>query len=364
MRSRSGFTLIELLVVIAIIGILAAMVFPVFARARESARKAVCLSNVKNIALAFQMYFTDYNDTLPPHEHRQEVEDFLLAGHGGGSGANCYSLTQDFMDRANPYLRWPVILDEYVRNCDVWNCPSAKLQSGATFIVPGPDWLGHLGATEGQWGGGWGGNNGPCFWSWPPGWGGAVTDSPTQGMLATAQTALAAGANYQDADKAFVQSIGVNTQHETKLSGVRDAVRFPICMDSGPINEKNWTPGIIDYPDICCAECAGVNTIVWGWPPAWDEDCGIGSAECGPCWNLHANVAFYRMEDRRKAATRHLGGVNIGFLDGHAQWIKSEAFLAGMAEGEWEGVAPYCSTTTREGYAANCGDPTGLYFLY
>ena len=51
-RRYRGFTLIELLVVIAIIGILAAMVFPVFARARESARKAVCLSNVKNIALA------------------------------------------------------------------------------------------------------------------------------------------------------------------------------------------------------------------------------------------------------------------------------------------------------------------------
>ena len=60
--TRKGFTLIELLVVIAIIGILASMVFPVFARARESARKAVCLSNVKNIALAVQMYLADNND--------------------------------------------------------------------------------------------------------------------------------------------------------------------------------------------------------------------------------------------------------------------------------------------------------------
>ena len=59
---RRGFTLIELLVVIAIIGILAAMVFPVFARARESARKAVCLSNVKNIALAIQMYLEGIRD--------------------------------------------------------------------------------------------------------------------------------------------------------------------------------------------------------------------------------------------------------------------------------------------------------------
>ena len=62
---RKGFTLIELLVVIAIIGILAAMVFPVFARARESARKAVCLSNVKNIALAFQMYLGTMTSSRP-----------------------------------------------------------------------------------------------------------------------------------------------------------------------------------------------------------------------------------------------------------------------------------------------------------
>ena len=71
-RRYRGFTLIELLVVIAIIAILAAMLFPVFARARESARKIQCLANVKNIATAFQMYLTDY-DRMAPGEHRTEV---------------------------------------------------------------------------------------------------------------------------------------------------------------------------------------------------------------------------------------------------------------------------------------------------
>ena len=75
---RRGFTLIELLVVIAIIGILAAMAFPVFARAREPAREAVCLSNVKNIALAVQMYLADNDDTLPPEEHRADVNAALV----------------------------------------------------------------------------------------------------------------------------------------------------------------------------------------------------------------------------------------------------------------------------------------------
>ncbi len=59
MRRVKGFTLIELLVVIAIIGILAAMLFPVFARARESARKTQCLANIKNIAIALNMYLVE-----------------------------------------------------------------------------------------------------------------------------------------------------------------------------------------------------------------------------------------------------------------------------------------------------------------
>ncbi len=62
---RKGFTLIELLVVIAIIAILAAILFPVFARAREKARQTSCLSNLKQLSLGVLMYAQDYDERLP-----------------------------------------------------------------------------------------------------------------------------------------------------------------------------------------------------------------------------------------------------------------------------------------------------------
>src|SRR6478672_5991246 len=78
MRKQNGFTLIELLVVIAIIAILAAILFPVFARAREKARQTSCLSNLKQIGLAFLMYNQDYDETI----RKAMIGGAWFAGHG------------------------------------------------------------------------------------------------------------------------------------------------------------------------------------------------------------------------------------------------------------------------------------------
>ena len=95
---RKGFTLIELLVVIAIIAILAAILFPVFAKAREKARQASCLSNAKQLALACLQYSQDYDECLPMARHQSNA--------------------------TNAWQGWDVLVMPYVKNTQVFKCPS------------------------------------------------------------------------------------------------------------------------------------------------------------------------------------------------------------------------------------------------
>jgi prepilin-type N-terminal cleavage/methylation domain-containing protein/prepilin-type processing-associated H-X9-DG protein len=106
MPRRRGFTLIELLVVIAIIAILAAILFPVFAQARAKARQATCLSNQKQIALAWVMYAQDYDETSanPVFIGRYWVKDFGgCAAYKSTGVTRCDDLY--FQDLIQPYMK-------------------------------------------------------------------------------------------------------------------------------------------------------------------------------------------------------------------------------------------------------------------
>ena len=106
-RFNRGFTLIELLVVIAIIAILAAILFPVFAQAREKARAISCLSNLKQIGTSVAMYVQDYDETFPVGTYDQW------------------------------WPCWPILVQPYVKNMGIFRCPDD------TFSQPaGTEWAG------------------------------------------------------------------------------------------------------------------------------------------------------------------------------------------------------------------------------
>jgi prepilin-type N-terminal cleavage/methylation domain-containing protein/prepilin-type processing-associated H-X9-DG protein len=352
-RRTKGFTLIELLVVIAIIGILAAMLFPVFARAREAARKIQCLSNVKNLAIAINMYLTDY-DRFPPGETRPEVIDAFANALGGGpvSGAHCGDGEDGEWgaDISNPYLQWPVILDEYIKNRDVWRCPSAKMEAAAEFIYMGDDWFGYLVNNAGNWGAASGIGPVCTHMSFPSGWGGTVTDSIRQQELASTDP----DSGGFKATGVFVQSIGAAKENlmDMNLSSVKDASHLVVFADQPPPADWLSIPRIA-YPDICCAECSGLSLYVWGWPDP--NGCPDGSW-CPECPPMHANNTWAKDPNAQKSATRHLGGSNIGFGDGHAKWYAARQLVADSDAGNIEGVGYVCpsSLAAWEGVYAGC----------
>ncbi len=140
MRVKSGFTLIELLVVIAIIAILAAILFPVFARAREKARQSSCTSNLKQIGTAFMMYAQDYDEVL--------CDNLMGRDHGNWA----------LMDA------WSRCIMPYVKNQQLFKCPSAwwgssamgtpgNINGGYGAMVQVIGYAGSLGYNAADWGG-------------------------------------------------------------------------------------------------------------------------------------------------------------------------------------------------------------------
>lgn len=117
-KSRNAFTLIELLVVIAIIAILAAILFPVFAKAREKARTTTCLSNLKQLGTATMMYVQDYEETYPT----QSSDPY---------GSSPYSPVDG---QKNP--SWFGGIQAYMKSVDAGVCPSAPWKEKAGDSVP------------------------------------------------------------------------------------------------------------------------------------------------------------------------------------------------------------------------------------
>jgi prepilin-type N-terminal cleavage/methylation domain-containing protein/prepilin-type processing-associated H-X9-DG protein len=188
---RRGFTLIELLVVIAIIAILAAILFPVFARAREKARQSSCASNVKQLALAHMMYLQDYDEKF----------------------ASCY-------DDGNGYpagrIIWADKLLPYVKNRQIFACPSTNVDPMAPLAGR---WPGSLQATRYQM---------PMQHVFQEGWSGGVQLAT---FIAPAETAILLESNnawYQHyCARHAIGSVQTNSSGITYINGSLNETTWP-----------------------------------------------------------------------------------------------------------------------------------------
>ena len=250
--SRRGFTLIELLVVIAIIAILAAILFPVFAQAREKARAISCLSNVKQLTLGQLMYTQDYDEKFTGWNWGQRFE----------------------MDSAS---YWAVCALPYIKSTKLYQCPSDGLEWNTVndWTGQGPD----AGAHD-------------PFASWPDRYFWEKPNNPN-----------------------FI-SYGFNEPLNAgrKLASIKSPANYAMIMDSALGLVNSWETTDPTEMTYIASRAAFAN-----------HGCCLIYEDNHPASWFKANYSAQELE----GATRHTGGENVSFIDGHAKYMKWENMTRG-----------------------------------
>ncbi len=263
-----GFTLIELLVVIAIIAILAAILFPVFAQAREKARQTACLSNQKQIGLGLMMYAQDYDEVLP------------MAQSYGGYNAAIPSLTSPYVQKVQQYGPTP-------SPTNIWNCPSDavarvggvsnKQSYAAIFWTAGTDR-----APWGTW-------TGPADSAYIPGKSLAAFSAPADTFLIAEahQDEGILGTNYVGVKRPYItaaepSTAAYNAQNCTVTSGNRCA-----SLKDAP-HSLTWNYVFADGHAKALRAEATVGKGVGGSGKDADGQTCVYTRPCGP-WTLDGN---------------------------------------------------------------------------
>ena len=264
-QKSSGFTLIELLVVIAIISILAAMLFPVFASAREKARQANCASNVKQISLGIMQYIQDNDEVVPPIE---------------------YTLYPYPVDPPNDFFTWSLIIQPYVHSWSVMRCLDSELN------------------PKGIW------------------------DPPQEARAHELQYTISYGYNYNYLNPwqpcsydtgAYLQDY--NDQYTTagnpvNVARIQEPSNTVLIADTKLIGNNTEVDGAtdaLDAPAVMSSpvDC-GVTTQGWGIGSHGDED-------------LYGN----KVTSTGTFSPRHHGGGTVAFCDGHVKWMLPAALAVG-----------------------------------
>jgi len=266
-RNRSAFTLIELLVVIAIIAILAAILFPVFAQAREKARQTACLSNMKQIGLALVQYVQDYDETYPE------------------TAFSSVPTTAWYNNWGNA-ISWDVVVAPYIKNGQagagnaagnfvlvgkggaIWSCPDDSQTHVSWVTGNGDNYMSYSAAVS------------PITWKGVKG----------EGVFAKA--------DYQASD-------GTYTRTHTLADIPAPSNSIAVAEHPFVQGASNWpqNPEVYGPGDQQCFDDGdfGVTGCTW-----WQDETGYGNAK------LPKNKPV------------HTGGWNYVFADGHAKWFRPE----------------------------------------
>jgi len=266
-RVRSGFTLIELLVVIAIIAILASILFPVFAQAREKARQTSCLNNIKQITLGLIQYQQDYDETVP----------FNRECSNPGSTYVCTS--------GRAILGWDDLIDPYVKNHQVFKCPSDPVPiepfQGELDMQGNPATRGHVWIGSPHANGFYGGMF-QCSYARNNNLANNGTSTATLAQIQYPSTTL------------LILEFAANSGGGDSGNEHGSASPFSIVRD----------------PSITATPCTIYN------PANTTNNQSNFFSQLIPAQQVN--------EKRIQSSGRHQGGANYGFMDGHAKWFRPE----------------------------------------
>jgi prepilin-type N-terminal cleavage/methylation domain-containing protein/prepilin-type processing-associated H-X9-DG protein len=277
---KSAFTLIELLVVIAIIAILAAILFPVFAQAREKARSVSCLSNVKQLTLGWVMYAQDYDETFPQWDWAKS--------YNGGNGVG--------VEQNNATSIWANAIYPYVKNTQVYKCPSDARPIGQqinswsgwfTVSAPAAPIITPIGLNPAIYNQGkmipitYGANE-PLTVEFPSL---AAIDKPADTLLISDSITILSGSDGWNDWRTAVRANAPATDARIKARLRRAAYSNPDCVDGVAGSGGYW---------------------------------GAGAYWSGPYNSNYDRCAM------------HQGGLNVGFADGHAKYTKQGNATVGL----------------------------------
>lgn len=282
-RRFKGFTLIELLVVISIIALLAAILFPVFARVREKARQTSCASNLKQIALAFAQYLQD-NDGRYPYSW-----DTTHPGDPGGSAYTWRTLEDPA--RADDPIIWPAKVLPYLKNRQIFTCPSRTKPVATACATPNSAYnasLMNFGWAEGE----------------------SVLGSLAGEIYRRGANNVSYGYNlfYLGGNQIHGRDVGQGSKYPNATT----------CYSCAPAQESE-----IDQP----SQTLLLIDNSWGnkgisRAPAFATAHNIIDST-GDLWcRADGTEDSYDSFD-----PRHNGGLNVAFADGHVKWMRKEDAL-------------------------------------